>query len=40
MEGREKDHGQIGNKGTKGIKERKKEIICTSSLMGHVPVVI
>jgi hypothetical protein len=34
---RKKSHGKIGNKGTKGMK---KEIILSSSLMGHVLVLI
>jgi hypothetical protein len=30
MNGQEEDHGEIGNKGTRGMKERKKEIILSS----------
>jgi hypothetical protein len=36
MKGQEKDQGEIGNKGTKGIKK----LFCPSSMMGHVLVVI
>jgi hypothetical protein len=39
MKRKEKDHGEIGNKGTKGIKERKRELFFPSSLMVHVLVV-
>jgi hypothetical protein len=38
MKGQEKDHGEMGNKGTKGIKGKK--LFCPSSLMGHVFVMI
>jgi hypothetical protein len=34
MKGQEKDHGEIGNKRTKGIKERKKESILPILLDG------
>jgi hypothetical protein len=34
MKGQEKDHGEIGNKGTKGINERKKEIVLSILLDG------
>jgi hypothetical protein len=34
MKGQEKYHGEIGNKGTKGIKEWKKEIILSILLDG------
>jgi hypothetical protein len=34
MKGQGKDHGEIGNKGTKELKERKKAIILSILLGG------
>jgi hypothetical protein len=34
MKGQDKDHGEMGNKGIKGMKERKKETILSVLLDG------